>query len=489
MRKFFVLLTILLVSYSVKSQISVKEGSFKEAEQFFTMKDDMTDDNYTPFAVIKVKTENMTDSQVEQLGFSGNALTYIDAEYHDTEVWLYITYLAPYLKITHPDLSSTEFTIPYDMQPLHGYELVLLNGAINRTGGGNGIITVNTNPPGAQVFLNGIKVSDTTPYTNNIIATGHYELTVTHKNYNNATQQIDIIANKETTINIDMELGFGKINIDSYPTGATVFIDNVKKGTTPLIINDILVGTHTVRFEKDEFDVVEYDFVLEEDNEFVTTQRLVNTKIVKTYKVKDVEFSMVLVKGGSAMNDFYIGEFEVTQKLWKAVMGKNPSNNKGSNHPVELVSWDECQAFIKKLNKKTKADFRLPTEAEWEYAAKGGKWSNGYIYSGSNRIDDVACYGGNSGGYLVNNNNPRRQEDYFKMTRHHYEVGSYIPNELGIYDMSGNVFELCVDDHDGRHAAKGGSFSSESKMCKIESWAKIKPDEKYKDVGFRLVIQ
>lgn len=128
-------------------------------------------------------------------------------------------------------------------------------------------------------------------------------------------------------------------------------------------------------------------------------------------------------------NDYYIGKYEVTQALWKAVMGNNPSRFKGDNLPVELVSWDDCQKFISKLNNITGKKFRLPTEAEWEYAARGGKKSRGFQYSGSNNLSDVAWYDGNSGNKT-------------------HAVGTKQANELGIYDMSGNVCEWCQDWYD-----------------------------------------
>ena len=129
--------------------------------------------------------------------------------------------------------------------------------------------------------------------------------------------------------------------------------------------------------------------------------------------------------------DFYIGKYEVTQSLWRAIMGKNPSTKKGANLPVETVSWNDCQIFIRKLNAITKKKFRLPTEAEWEYAARGGKYSKGYRYSGSNTLSDVGWYDGG-----------RDKNSHRNYT---HPVGTKQPNELGIYDMSGNVEEWCQD--------------------------------------------
>lgn len=125
------------------------------------------------------------------------------------------------------------------------------------------------------------------------------------------------------------------------------------------------------------------------------------------------------------VSDFSISKYEVTQRQWRAVMGSNPSLHKGDNLPVEQVTWEECQEFIRKLNQLTGRWFRLPTEAEWEFAARGGNRSRGYKFAGSNSIDNVAWYNGNC--------------------RDSQPVGRKQPNELGLYDMSGNVREWCQD--------------------------------------------
>jgi len=135
------------------------------------------------------------------------------------------------------------------------------------------------------------------------------------------------------------------------------------------------------------------------------------------------------------LSDFYIGKIPVTQAQWKAIMGddNNPSRFKGDNLPVERVKWEDVQEFIERLNAMVSMNYRLPTEAEWEYAARGGNQSQGYKYSGSNEIDEVAWYAGNSGG----------AGEYSDRKIH--PTGTKNANELGIYDMSGNVKERVSD--------------------------------------------
>ena len=174
---------------------------------------------------------------------------------------------------------------------------------------------------------------------------------------------------------------------------------------------------------------------------------------LKPFTVNGVSFNMVKVQGGMftmgaadddleafaderpsrmvQLSDYYIGETEVTQELWDAVMGTQPSAFSGNKNPVERVSWDDCKEFIRRLNENTGMHFRLPTEAEWEFAARGGNKSNGYLYSGSNNINEVACCISNNINYTT------------------LPAGSFSPNELGIYDMSGNVFEWCEDWYGG----------------------------------------
>jgi len=192
------------------------------------------------------------------------------------------------------------------------------------------------------------------------------------------------------------------------------------------------------------------------------------------------------------LSGYYIGKYEVTQGLWKAVMGSNNNPSyftRSDNLPVERVSWNQVKVFIDSLNRKTGKTYRLPTEAEWEYAARGGNNSKGYKYSGSDNIDNVAWY--------VDNNTEYGTKP----------VGTKSPNELGIYDMSGNVWEW-VSDWYGPYSSdaqtnptgptttgtyrviRGGSWYDYDGggYCRVSSRSIKSPDFSFNDLGFRLAL-
>lgn len=222
--------------------------------------------------------------------------------------------------------------------------------------------------------------------------------------------------------------------------------------------------------------------------------------------VNGVSFEMVSIEGDTfqmgrdsgqtdvrpihsvTLSGFNIGKTEVTQAQWRAVMGTNPSGFKGNDdRPVEKVSWEDCQLFITKLNRLTGKHYRLPTEAEWEYAAYGGK-NRGETYSGSNNLGEVAWYEDNSDNKT-------------------HAVGQKKPNELGLYDMSGNVYEWCSDWFDeslyGRmpssnpqegslgssRICRGGSWNAHAQLCCSSVCTLIAPSDRYDFLGFRLVSQ
>ena len=236
-------------------------------------------------------------------------------------------------------------------------------------------------------------------------------------------------------------------------------------------------------------------------------EQLVGDKIKFKVVVSDknsFQHEMVFVEGGTfrmgsisgesyekpvhsvTLSSFNIGKYEVTQDQWKAVMGTDRSTNKGcDNCPVENVSWNEIQSFIQKLNTQTGKKYRLPTEAEWEYAATGGTRSMGYTYSGSNDLNSVAWCEGNSGNKT-------------------HAVGGKQGNELGIYDMTGNICEWCSDwygNYNGDsqtnpagastgqiRVIRGGGFHNKAFYCRTAHRNWFSPDNYLFYFGFRLVL-
>lgn len=220
----------------------------------------------------------------------------------------------------------------------------------------------------------------------------------------------------------------------------------------------------------------------------------------RVFIVKGVQFKMKFVQGGYfemgalpndtladadevrhrvLVNNYYIGETEVTQELWEAVMPKNRSKHKGAKYPVEYVTYDMCKEFITRLNAMTGQRFRLPTEAEWEYAARGGRKSKGYLYAGSNNIDEVA--------YTLSN---RKEHVYLP-------VAQFKPNELGLYDMSGNVWEWCEDWYrktpDSKpssnfHVVRGGGYDCSPRYCRSTNRFMYDQRRRRDLVGFRLAL-
>ena len=234
-----------------------------------------------------------------------------------------------------------------------------------------------------------------------------------------------------------------------------------------------------------------------------------------SFTVEGVQFTMVYVEGGDfnmgaqrlkdtkpnydvdaeggespvhnvIISNYYIGETEITQELWLAVMGKSQSRFFGNpQNPAERVSWEDAKEFITRLNAKTGKTFRLPTEAEWEYAARGGNKSQGYKYSGSDNIDDVAW-------------------NYENSSSKTYPVKTKKPNELGIYDMSGNVEEWCndwSDNYKGRaqenpqgpksgqyRTLRGGSYDAKAQNCRVSYRTCHYPSTRAINFGFRLVM-
>ena len=323
----------------------------------------------------------------------------------------------------------------------------------------------------------------------------------------------------------------GNLSVNYKPFGADVYVDGKKLGQSPRVFNGLLVGNHQVEVRKDGYATDRKTVSISEGQTASITGTLASNAVASSSSntsgyssgsssmasgsntisipVKDgISIEMVKVEAGTFMmgatsemknpnsdekpvhqvtltNDYYMGKYEVTQALWEAVMGSNPSNFKGDNLPVETVSWNDCLGFISKLNSMTGRKFRLPTEAEWEYAARGGKKSRGYQYSGRSKISNVAWYDGNSGSWT-------------------HPVGTKQANELGIFDMTGNVWEWCQDwygsyssssqtnptgDTSGSfRVSRGGSWFNDAGFCRSSYRFTSTPDGRRFNLGLRLAL-
>ena len=345
------------------------------------------------------------------------------------------------------------------------------------------------------------------------------------------SQQKTILLSQQQKLDVgfgELVAILGNLSVNYKPFGADVYVDGKKLGQSPRVFNGLLVGNHQVEVRKDGYTTDKKSVTISEgqtasisgtlasntassSNGYASSSSVSSDGNDISIPVKNgISIEMVKVEAGTFMmgatsemeegiatdnekpvhqvtltKDYYMGKYEVTQALWKAVMGRKPSFFEGDNLPVEWVSWNDCQKFISKLNKMTGRRFRLPTEAEWEYAARGGKKSRGYQYSGSSNISDVAWYDGNSGSKT-------------------HPVGTKQANELGIYDMSGNVYEWCQDSYVSYVSAsqtnptgavsgafrvgRGGGWNCIARGCRSAFRYGYAPDDRDSYLGLRLVL-
>ena len=337
------------------------------------------------------------------------------------------------------------------------------------------LATLNVSCPTPAVSLYVDKKSVGSLPWNGSLKEGMHLLEVRKDGYRSQQKTIQLAQQQKLDVAFDALSAIqGNLSVNFKPFGSDVYVDGVKVGQSPRVFNGVLVGNHNVEIRKSGYATSRQTVTISEGQTASISGSLMSSTSSSTANtlsssgsslsgnalaipVKNgINIEMVKVEAGSfnmgatpemqapyevekpvhrvtLTNNYYIGKYEVTQALWQAVMGSNPSYFKGDDLPVEQVSWNDCQDFISKLNAMTGKRFRLPSEAEWEYAARGGKKSRGYQYSGSNTLGDVAWYEGNSGSKT-------------------HAVGTKQPNELGIYDMTGNVSEWCQDWY--------GSYSS-----------------------------
>ena len=384
-------------------------------------------------------------------------------------------------------------------------------------------VSVTCPTPAVSLFVDKKSVG-TIPWTGSL-KEGMHLIEAKKDGYRSQQRTINLSQQQKLDVAFDELAAIqGNLSVNYKPFGADVYVDGKKVGQSPRVFNGLLVGNHKVEIKKDGYGKDSKTVnILEGQTATLAGVLTTNTTASSTtgsslsgntitIPVKDgISFEMVRVEAGTfAMgatpemkdpfnwekpvhqvtqtNDYYIGKYEVTQALWQAVMGNNPSDFKGDNLPVENVSWNDCQEFLSKLNSITGKTFRLPTEAEWEYAARGGKKRRGYQYSGSSNLSDVAWYWVNS----VNSDSKT------------HAVGSKQANELGIYDMSGNVLEWCQDWYGfyssssqlnptgatsgSYRVSRGGSWNNGARLCRSSYRDCNSPDYRDDYLGFRLVL-
>lgn len=332
---------------------------------------------------------------------------------------------------------------------------------------------------------------------------GEYTVEVKRPSHRTASEVVTVSDTAACTFELPLPTPICCIlDMSSTPSNATVYIDDVEMGHTPLILDSVLVGSHQVTFKKEGYNLFVKTMTMDDKVDNVLSVTLDEAPPCEVYTVNGVSFAMVPVKGGIFMmgatseheeeaeksempvhqvtlSDYAIGETEVTRELWLAVMGSSDLKDK-LQFPIEGVSWNDCQRFIKRLNQLTGEDFRLPTEAEWEYAARGGMVSQGYKYSGGDVLNDVA----------------------WRETEEAQPVKTKMPNELGIYDMSGNVWEWCADALNAyssspqvnpkgplsgpSYVLRGGAYCFRPTTCRVSFRLFYYPDGSSEGMGFRL---
>lgn len=375
-----------------------------------------------------------------------------------------------------------------------------------------GSLAVECTPDMATLFIDG-KEEGKAPKLIGKILIGTHELKLTKEGYADYTETVTIAKGQRTQV--DATLSNGKeMRFTCNVPNAQLEIDGTVVGRASGTYM-LTYGSHSLRATTADYqDYTATLSVSASGGNGYSIQMKRLSKEEETFTVNGVSFTMKLVEGGTfqmgydqsdadfdekpvhsvTVSSYYIGETEVTQALWQAVMGTTVRQQRdkasgllrgeGSDYPMYFISWDECQEFIRKLNQKTGRNFRLPTEAEWEYAARGGKKSKGYKYAGSNTVGNVAWYSENSGNDT-------------------HAVKTKSPNELGLYDMSGNVWEWCQDwrDNYGNESQtnptgpssgtyrimRGGAWYCD-KQCRVSYRQPHEPVERRNSDGFRLCL-
>lgn len=366
---------------------------------------------------------------------------------------------------------------------------------------------------GAEIFINGTSKGKGS-WTGRL-RVGLHNVECRLPNHVSSQKQIEVRKDVSETHVIDKPTPIeGSLYVKSNPSGAKIILDGKPLDvTTPTMIEHVMIGSHKVNIMLDKYNREIVDINVNKDEIATVDVKLSDVKVERTFTVGGVMFKMKLVEAGTFQmggteydweqpihsvtitKNYYIGETEVTQALWKAVTGNSPTTDGsawtttyglGDNYPAYYINYEDVQSFITKLNSMTGETFRMPTEAEWEFAARGGNKSKGYTYSGSNTIGDVAWYTSNSSKTNI--------------------VKTKAANELGIYDMSGNVWEWCSDWYSSSYYSsspqndptgpttgtglvlRGGGWVNLASFCRCAYRSNNAPSNRSFNFGFRLAL-
>ena len=457
----FLFLLFIVTPLAIAQELIVKSFKISESDLSAQAKSrkDLNDKNC---ALIKVGVG------LQNVLFEGNIVG--DVTNKAGEYWVYMPQGSRMLKVKHPSYSPIMVTFSnYGIEKLESnrtYQLTMNVFNINQTSQQQ-TLTIKYSPSSAMVLIDSKLVKGTNGVVETKLPVGQHSYMVICDGY-------------------ETEEGTVKLK-SSAPSKLQIILS---KATLPIIEDEMVATNKKQQTNEQEVTTLRENIVKPSLTGNLVTIPVKNGVSIEMVKVELGSMTMTYGNGLTKLlvgklkvrvvQDYYIGKYEVTQALWQAVMGNNPSKNKGNKLPVEKVTWNECQEFIKELNKLTGKKFRLPTTLEWVYAARGGNRSHGYKYSGSNKLSEVAWYDSNS-----------------KNTTH--PVGTKLPNELGLYDMSGNVWEWCQDigntskkysksSHGSYRILCGGSWSDNAKYCS-SLYMDEKPESFYSIyTGLRLVL-